>query len=118
MFVKILNYFSKARFLFHFLVTASRIDRTWTVQRNKNSGFSSIACDQTIEQTLNRDSKMSGGMVGFTLNRRAMHKWIVCHAEKAAILHSLEKMTNIEDSSCKRYLFKYFIESHTNDTIK
>jgi len=74
------------------------------VQRNKNSGFSSIACDQTIEQTLNRDSKTSGGMVGFTLDRRAMHKWIACHAEKAAILKSLEKMTNIEDLSCKRYL--------------
>jgi hypothetical protein len=33
----------------------------WTVQRQQNHGFSSVACDMTIEQTLNRDSKTRGG---------------------------------------------------------
>ena len=32
-----------------------------TVQRQQNHGFSSVACDMTIEQTLNRGSKTKGG---------------------------------------------------------
>jgi hypothetical protein len=33
---------------------AVNIAENWTVQRQQNYSFSSIACDQTIEQTLNR----------------------------------------------------------------
>ena len=33
----------------------------WTVQCQQNHGFLSVACDMTIEQTLNRDSKTKGG---------------------------------------------------------
>ena len=32
----------------------------WTVQRQKRYGFSGTACDQTIEQTCNRDAKTKG----------------------------------------------------------
>ena len=38
------------------LDVAAHISENWTVQRQKNYPFSSIACDQTIEQTLNRYS--------------------------------------------------------------
>lgn len=41
----------------------------WTVQRLDENPFSSIPADQAIEQTFNRQSKCSGGLVGFTLNR-------------------------------------------------
>lgn len=41
----------------------------WTVQRRNFSKFTSIACDQAIEQTVNRDTKTSGGLRGFSLNR-------------------------------------------------
>ena len=39
---------------------------SWTVQRS-DYPFSSLAADQTIEQTINRDSKTSGGIRGITL---------------------------------------------------
>lgn len=42
---------------------------SWTVQRKDLEPFSSIAGDQAIEQTVNRDSKISGGLTGMTLNR-------------------------------------------------
>lgn len=42
---------------------------SWTVQRIEQEPFSSIAGDQAIEQTVNRDSKTSGGLKGITLNR-------------------------------------------------
>ncbi|XP_046860781.1 uncharacterized protein LOC124454010 [Xenia sp. Carnegie-2017] len=57
----------------------------WTVQRQQNYGFSSVACDMTIEQTLNRDSKTTGGMVGITLNRGAMQRWILAQSDRSAI---------------------------------
>ena len=41
---------------------------SWTVQRSDSRAFSSIAADQAIEQTLNRDSKTSGGLIGPTLS--------------------------------------------------
>ena len=41
----------------------------WTVQRQSTYGFSSVAADQAIEQTLNRHSKASGGLKGITLSR-------------------------------------------------
>ena len=85
----------------YILDTASHIESTWTVQHNSEYGFSSIACDQTIEQTLNRDSKTSGGVVGFTLDRSTMHKWIVCHAEKAAIVNTLQGMTSLENANSR-----------------
>ncbi|KAJ8048632.1 hypothetical protein HOLleu_01021 [Holothuria leucospilota] len=41
----------------------------FTVQRQDNHGFSSLACDMAIEKTANRDSKSRGGMTGFTTNK-------------------------------------------------
>lgn len=41
---------------------------SWTVQRQNQHPFASIACDQAIEQTLNRATKTSGGLTGITLN--------------------------------------------------
>ena len=61
------------------------IIRNWTCQRQTTYGFSSTACDQVMEQTYNRDSKVRGGLVGFTLNRGAVHRWIMSQADRGAI---------------------------------
>ena len=41
---------------------------SWTLQRGDDVAFSSIAADQGIEQTVNRDTKTAGGLTGITLN--------------------------------------------------
>ena len=82
---------------FNFLDVSFNIATNWTVQRQSNYGFSSVACDQTIEQMLNRDSKVKGGLVGITLNRGAMHRWILGQAERAAIMRQCESMANVSD---------------------
>ena len=46
----------------------------WTVQRQGETGFSSLAGDQTIETTINRDSKTSGGIKGITLTKGEISK--------------------------------------------
>ena len=58
-----------------------------SVQRT-NDYFSQVAVDQAIEQTVNRDSKTSGGIIGLSTNAPATHHWIltndsVTHKEQA-----------------------------------
>ena len=67
----------------------------WTVQRQSVHGFASIACDQAIEQTLNRDAKTKGGWTGITQNRSAVYRWILSQHERAAIARQCESMTGI-----------------------
>ncbi|XP_028391978.1 uncharacterized protein LOC114516648 isoform X2 [Dendronephthya gigantea] len=74
----------------------------WTVQRQQNHGFSSIACDMTIEQTLNRDSKTTGGMVGITLNRGAVQRWILSQSDRSAITRECMKMAGTDTVKRKR----------------
>lgn len=42
------------------------VQGSWTYQRNSSSGFNGLAADQTIETTINRETKISGGVTGFT----------------------------------------------------
>lgn len=42
---------------------------SWTLQRLKAEPFSSVAADQAIEQTANKDCKTRGGLRGITLNK-------------------------------------------------
>lgn len=67
----------------------------WTVQRQDQHAFSSIACDQAIEQTANRDSKTSGGLTGISLNRAASQRWILTQPHRAAITRKCEQMANL-----------------------
>ncbi|KAK1885936.1 G polyprotein [Dissostichus eleginoides] len=67
----------------------------WTVQRQSVHGFASIACDQAIEQTVNRDAKTKGGWTGITQNRSAVYRWILSQHERSAIARQCESMAGI-----------------------
>ena len=54
--------------------------------------FASIACDQAIEETMNRDCKIQGGIKHFTLNQAAVQRWILAQPERAAVARSCELM--------------------------
>ena len=43
----------------------------FVVQRSESSRFSQVAVDQTIEQTVNHDTKSKGGVVGFSAKQDA-----------------------------------------------
>lgn len=81
------------------LDVAENIKDNWTVQRQKIRSFSSLACDQlTIEQTVNNDSKTKGGgIVGFSLNKGAVHRWIMSQAERSAISGRCQEMANMSE---------------------
>ena len=79
------------------LGAAENLKKHWTVQRQGRYGFSAIACDQAIEQTANKDSKTKAGLVGFTLNRRAVNRWILSQSERYAIKRQCQKMAGVID---------------------
>lgn len=67
------------------------------MQRQSSHGFSAVACDQTIEQTANRDSKTKGGLVGISMNRDAVHRWMLSQSERAAITRQCKLMAGLDN---------------------
>ena len=91
------------------------LTHNWTVQRQSTYGFSSIACDQTIEQTFNRESKTKGGVVGISLNRPALKRWILSQPQRVSITEQCKKMAGIEKGTrLFRSIQKYSILSYSN----
>ena len=52
------------------------IEGEFCVQRSEMQ-FSQVPVDLTIEQTINRDSKTSGGIIGFSRKPGAVQRWII-----------------------------------------
>ena len=81
-----------------FIGANPEVSANFAVQRQNNYGFAAVACDQTIEQTANRDSKTKGGLIGFTMNRASVHRWLLSQSERAGITGQCKSMTGI---NCK-----------------
>ena len=75
------------------------LSTNFSVQRQDNHGFSAVACDQTIEQTVNRASKTKGGLVGFSMNRAAVHRWLLSQPERAGIAQQCKSLAGMNDKS-------------------
>ena len=63
------------------------------VQRTTSHGFSQLPVDQTIEQTLNRSTKTKGGIVGFSLRKGAVQRWMLTAHSRAAFVDKCRSMT-------------------------
>lgn len=73
----------------------------FAVQRSSWNGFGQVAVDQTIEQTINCDTKSKGGIIGFSLNKAAVHRWVLTSHERAAVTQACREMTGsagVDDS--------------------
>ena len=46
-----------------------------------------------------RDSKMKGGMVGMTLNKGSVQRWLMGIAERSAISKHCEAMANVTEAT-------------------
>lgn len=77
----------------------SELSSNFSVQRQNNHGFAAVSCDQTIEQTVNRDSKTKGGLVGFSMNRTSVHRWLLSQAERAAVTQRCKSMSGMNNKS-------------------
>ena len=57
----------------------------FTVHRSANNAFAQVPVDQTIEQTMNWDSKTVGDIVGISINRGAVRRCILTTHDRAMI---------------------------------
>lgn len=67
------------------------VDGNFATQRTSQP-FSQTPMDQTLEQTLNKNSKTKGGTIGFSINKSAVHRWIKSFADRAEIQSVCESM--------------------------
>ena len=59
------------------------------VQRTAEHGFTQLPIDQIIQQTLNRSTKTKGGIVGFSLKKTAVQRWLLTAHSGAFLLTSV-----------------------------
>ena len=69
---------------------------SFSVQRSRTA-FSNVAVDQSIKQTLNRDTKTKGGIVGFSRNPAAVKKWMVNDHHRADITRQVKNMAGMNE---------------------
>ena len=49
----------------------------FVVRRSGKIKFNSVSTDQSLEQTINQEAKGRGGVVGFTLRKGALLRWLL-----------------------------------------
>ncbi|GFN87421.1 hypothetical protein PoB_001392700 [Plakobranchus ocellatus] len=57
---------------------------------------SRTAADMTMEQTINKHAKTSGGIVGFSRSQPAYYTWCVTRHNRAQYVSATYQMANIE----------------------
>jgi len=58
------------------------------------------ALDLTIEQTINRSAKTVGGVIGFTLNKNAYHRWCLTRHERGTFLEVTRELLDMSHDPC------------------
>lgn len=96
-----------ARFLTAYLLLLLNLDTSHPGGKEllKQKGFSVCrstvpgsrnAVDMTIEQTINRQAKSKGGIVGFSQNVAAYHKWCITRHKRAGLVAVLLEETGLD----------------------
>ena len=72
----------------------------FAVQRSRQSPFAQVPVDQALEQTINRDTKVNGGIIGFSLHPGAVQRWMLTAHLRAALTESCKDLAGmLTDSS-------------------
>ncbi|KAK7467983.1 hypothetical protein BaRGS_00036789 [Batillaria attramentaria] len=71
---------------------AHLLDGQFSVQRQSSYGFAKVACDQTIEQTINREAKSKAGWKGFSLRKNAVCRWVMSSHARGRMTEQCENL--------------------------
>ena len=66
------------------------------VKRSKNK-FNQVWSDMALEQSVNRDSKTKGGIVGITLQKNALDRWFLTAHVRAAVTSAIKEICSISN---------------------
>lgn len=64
-----------------------------SVKRSKRK-FNAVGCDLALEQSQNRSSAVTGGLIGITQNKEAMQRWLILYPYENAIHSTLLSYLN------------------------
>jgi len=64
----------------------------FAVQRSKGNTYGCMPHDQTIEVTINKDTKTQGAIIGISLKPGAVFKWMVLRADRAEYSRQCEEL--------------------------
>ena len=91
----------------------------FVVRRSANNNFNAVATDQALEQTVNKEGKSKGGVIGLTLREGALTRWLqtrhvsaeyaeafetLCHSKSETVKHHEQEKARIakdEEDVCK-----------------
>ena len=68
----------------------------FVVRRSGRIRFNSVSTDQSLEQTINQEAKGKGGVVGFTLRKGALLRWLLTRHIVAEYTVAFKSMTSSE----------------------
>ena len=66
------------------------------VKRSKNK-FSQVLSDMALEQSVNCDSKTKGRIVGITLQKNAVDRWLLTAHVQAAVISAIREICSISN---------------------
>ncbi|CAC5416825.1 unnamed protein product [Mytilus coruscus] len=98
-----------------------KLFEAFSVYCNRSShGFSRSPVDQTIEQTLNRDTKTRDGIVVFSLNKGSVKHWLLNAHERASISSKCRYLAGMinPETSAKKELGKTRMKRDETDVLK
>ncbi|KAG1659234.1 Programmed cell death protein 4 [Nymphon striatum] len=73
----------------------------FSVQIGSKNTFGKIPVDQTVEETVNRDTQTQGGTKGFSLKANALSRYYLTAEYRSSYLRRLKDMLNINQSDQK-----------------
>ena len=75
----------------------------FVVRRSEDRNFNCVATDQALEQTINREGKSQGGVVGFTLRKGALTRWLMTRHVTTAYVDAMKDLCNADAKSLKAH---------------
>ena len=75
----------------------------FAVQMSNTNGFGQIPVDQTIEETINRDSKVKGGIIGFSQKKNTVQRWILTAHERAEFTQLCRRLAGLTRNSQNKH---------------
>ena len=73
----------------------------FSVQRSNNS-FAMVPSDQAIEQSMNRATKTTGGIVGFSRHPGTVQRWVLTAHDRAAVADVCMEHCGLDDATEER----------------
>ena len=68
----------------------------FVVRRSEHRSFNCVASDQALEQTINREGKSQGGVVGFTLRKGALTRWLMTRHVTTAYVDAMKELCDTD----------------------